>query len=193
MLSSGDRVTGRGAAQRSRGSIPLSDPATIVVVGGGPAGSFFAIRLLRRARQSGRSVRVVILEKKSEICFYQPEPFCSWEGCNYCAGGISPRLADIFSEDGIDLPDEIVESRAAEVVVHGDWKSVRLNVPEGRDMLSVFRGSRPRQRTGRYVNFDSFLLHTAVAEGAEVITGECHERALRSPGQARRRIPHADR
>jgi flavin-dependent dehydrogenase len=144
----------------------------VVVVGGGPAGSFFALRVLRRARQSGRSIRVIILEKKNEICFYQPVGFCSWEGCNYCAGGISPRLADIFREEGLVLPDEIVESRAREVVVHGDWKSVRLPIPGGRQMLSVFRGSRPRQRAGRYENFDSFLLHTAIAEGAETITAE---------------------
>ena len=165
-------MTRPAAAQRGRGSLALPDPATVVVVGGGPAGSFLAIRLLRRARQAGRSVRVVILEKKSEVCFYQPVSFCSWEGCNYCAGGISPRLADILHEEGISLPEEIIESRADEVVVHGDWKSVRLPVPEGREMLSVFRGSRPRQRAGRYSNFDSFLLHTAMDEGAEVIAAE---------------------
>jgi flavin-dependent dehydrogenase len=175
MSSSGDQVlkAARPAtAQRSRGPLPLPDAATVVVVGGGPAGSFFAIHLLRRARQSGRSIRVIILEKKNEICFYQPAGFCSWEGCNYCAGGISPRLASILREEGLGLPDEIVESRAREVVVHGDWKSVRLPVPDGREMLTVFRGSRPRQRTGRYENFDSFLLHTAIDEGAEVITAE---------------------
>ena len=161
-----------GAAQPSHGPLPLPDPATIVVVGGGPAGSFFAIHLLRRARQSGRSIRLIIIEKKNEICFYQPTGFCSWEGCNYCAGGISPRLADILREEHLPLPDEIIESRAAEVVVHGDWKSVRLPVPDGREMLTVFRGSRPRQRTGRYENFDSFLLQTAIGEGAEAITAE---------------------
>ena len=64
------------------------------------------------------------------------------------------------------------------MVVHGDWKSVRLPVPEGREMLSVFRGSRPRQRAGRYVNFDTFLLHTAIDEGAEVITAEVTQRPL---------------
>ena len=83
-----------------------------------------------------------------------------------------PRLADILREEGITLPPEIVESRAAEVVVHGDWKSVRLPVPEGREMLSVFRGSRPRQRAGRYENFDTFLLQTAIGAGAQVITGD---------------------
>jgi flavin-dependent dehydrogenase len=172
-LGNPGRDVGRaGAVQRSRGPLLLPDPATVAVTGGGPAGSFFAIRLLRRARESGRTIRVVILERKTEVCFYQPVTLHSWEGCNYCAGGISPRLADILANEGLSLPDEIVESRAEEVVVHGDWKSVRLPVPAGRQMLSVFRGSRPRKRPGRYDNFDGFLLHTAIASGAEVITGE---------------------
>ncbi len=117
-------------------------------------------------------VRVVILERKKEICFYQPSEFCSWEGCNYCAGGISPRLADTLRDNGLSLPEELIESRPSEIVVHGDWKSIELTVPEGRVMLSVFRGSRPKGREGRYFNFDSFLLHTAIAEGAQVVSGE---------------------
>lgn len=159
-----------GGARGDRVTLP--DPATVVVVGGGPAGAFFAIRLQRRARELGRSVKVVILERKREICFYSPVAFCSWEGCNYCAGGISPWLADALRQDRIDLPDEVIEGRATEVTVHGDWKSIQLPVPEGREMLSVFRGSRPRRRTGRYENFDAFLLHTAADEGAQVITAE---------------------
>jgi flavin-dependent dehydrogenase len=154
------------------GPLGLASPATVVVVGGGPAGSFLAIRLLRRARELGRLLNLTILEKKTEVCFYRPIAFSSWEGCNYCAGGISPRLADILRENGITLPDEVIESRATEVVVHGDWKSIQLPVPEEREMLSVFRGSRPRQREGRYANFDSFLLQTAADEGAHVVTAE---------------------
>ncbi|MBN1630420.1 MAG: hypothetical protein JW990_11695, partial [Thermoleophilia bacterium] len=154
------------------GSLPLPDDATVVVVGGGPAGSFFAIRLLRAARRAGRAVNVTILEKKTEICFYSPVAFSSWEGCNYCAGGVSPRLVDGLRAEAIAIPDEIIESRPTEIVVHGDWKSILLPVPEGRELLSVFRGSRPQQRTDRYLNCDIFLLHLAVDEGAQVITAD---------------------
>ncbi len=166
------RTAGRPHAGSREGLLTLPDPATIVVVGGGPAGSFFAIRMLRTARRLGRSVEVIILEKKTEICFYQPVGFCTWEGCNYCAGGISPRLADTLRENGLELPSEVVEGRATEVIVHGDWKSIQLPIPEGREMLSVFRGSRPRQREGRFTNFDTFLLRTAADEGAQVISAE---------------------
>lgn len=143
-----------------------------MVVGGGPAASFFAIRVLRRARELERTLDLTILERKTEVCFYRPLAFCSWEGCNYCAGGISPRLADALEENGITLPEEVVEGRASEVIVHGDWKNIVLPVPEDREMLSVFRGSRPKRRPGRYENFDTFLLHQAEQEGARVLTAE---------------------
>lgn len=48
----------------------LSDDPTILVIGGGPAGSFFAIQALRKARDAGRKLKVVIIEKKHELRFY---------------------------------------------------------------------------------------------------------------------------
>ena len=175
-----------GIAQRDRetaGRLTLPDGATVVVVGGGPAGSFFAIRALRKARELGRTLDLTILERKTEVCFYRPVAFCSWEGCNHCAGGVSPRLADVLKENGIPLPEEVVEGRATEVTVHGDWKSIELPVPVGREMLSVFRGSRPKQRPDRYSNFDSFLLHQAAAEGAQVLTAEVGDLRRSSSGR----------
>ncbi|OFV83311.1 MAG: hypothetical protein A2W26_12430 [Acidobacteria bacterium RBG_16_64_8] len=151
----------------------LTDGATAVVIGGGPAGSFFSIRALRRARSEGLRLNVIILEKRREVCFYQPMVACgSWEGCNYCAGGISPRLADVLRRDDLALPEEVVEGRPTEITVHGDWKSIQMPVPEGREMLTVFRGARPRQRPDRYSNLDSYLLNRAVEEGARVLAGE---------------------
>jgi flavin-dependent dehydrogenase len=159
--------------ESDRRHIALPDGATVVVVGGGPAGAFFAIRALRKARERGTQLDLLILEKKRELTFCEPTPpLASCMGCNYCAGGISPRLADVLRENGLTLPDTIIEARATTIVVHGEWKSVELPVPEGRDMFSVFRGSRPKQRLERYANFDSYLLSRAVEEGARVVTAE---------------------
>ena len=154
----------------------LPDGATIVVVGGGPAGAFFAIRMLRGARDLGKHVHLLVLEQKEEVHFGAPmSPATAWEGCNYCAGGISPRLADALSENDLALPAEIVEGKATQITVHGDWKSIEFAIPEGRDMLSVFRGSRPGRRLDRYTNLDSYLLNRAVEEGAQVITAEAQD------------------
>jgi flavin-dependent dehydrogenase len=40
---------------------PREYPGTIVVVGGGPGGAFFAMKALKLARDRGLSTRVVIL------------------------------------------------------------------------------------------------------------------------------------
>ena len=172
-----------GIAVRDRDTTTLPDKARVVVVGGGPAGSFFAIRALRKARELGRTLDLTILERKTEVCFYQPLVLRSWEGCSYCAGGISPRLADALEENGLDLPEEIIEGRASEVVVHGDWKNLELAVPDGRAMYSAFRGTRPKERQNRYTNFDSFLLLQAEQEGAKVLTADFRDIRRSSTGR----------
>jgi len=159
----------------SQGPTVLEDGATVVVVGGGPGGTFFAIRMLKQAQQSGRKINVVIIEKKKELKFFAAaQSICMREGCNYCAGGISPRLTDVLDQDDLSLPDDVLQSEFESLTVHGGWKNIKLPVPEGRRMTSVFRGSRPRNRPSRYENFDSYMLEKAVELGATVITGEVH-------------------
>ncbi len=175
----------RSPAERAERPDPrpvlLQDGATLAVVGGGPAGAFFAILAARKARALGRVLDLVIIEKNSggrDAC-----PAHIMEGCNYCAGGISPNLFDILNRNGIHLPEEIIEGRAGSVIVHGDWKSLELPVPRGRTMLSVFRGTRPQNRPSRYENFDAFLLDQAVNEGARLIRGEALDVSYAASGK----------
>lgn len=180
--------------ETDRQHVSLPDGATVIVVGGGPAGAFFAIRILRKARELGKKLEVLIIEKKREIHSSQLALLPDfWERYNYCAGSISPRMADVLLENGLTLPDETVEGTAAAVTVHGDWKSIELPIPEGRNMLSVFRSSRPGQRPGRAANFDSYLLNRAIDAGAKVITANVrdvriHQEADRWSATRRRRM-----
>lgn len=159
----------------------LRDGAEVLVVGGGPAGSFFALRLLKIARQQGRDLSVSIIDRSPEARLQVAEPatYCR-EGCNYCAGGLSPRLMEVLQNEGLDLPEAIRQAEVRTLTIQGHWKNIELEIPQGRRMICVFRGSRPMMRPHRYLNLDGYLLQQAARRGADVVTGEVAE-IKRSP------------
>lgn len=167
-----------------REHLSLPNNAIIVIVGGGPAGAFFAIQAARKARTLGKAIDLRIIEKKGDLCFYK-SIFSSnvGRGCNYCAGGISPKTMDILRDNGLSIPEEIVTGKTELLTVHGDWKSIELLVPDGRNMYSVFRGSRPAGRSFGHMNFDSYLLDKAIEEGARIINGEVEDISYTSRGK----------
>ena len=109
-------------------STSLLNGDRVAIVGGGPAGAFFAIHLLREARRLDRKIEVVIVEKRrpSDLNFM----IFQGRGCNFCAGLISPRLNEILDEYGLAIPEEIVQGRIDYVWIHGQWKNLRLRVPK---------------------------------------------------------------
>ncbi|MGD0226735.1 MAG: hypothetical protein ABSF71_30775 [Terriglobia bacterium] len=151
-------------------SMSLQNGDRIAIVGGGPAGSFFAIHLLREARRLNRHLDVVIVEKRGPTDQGSDDFQC--KGCNFCAGLISPRLNEILGAQGLVVPDEIIQGHIDYVWIHGQWKNFRLRVPKDAQMYSVFRGSLPGRRMGRPAGFDGFLLGEAVKEGARIQYGE---------------------
>ena len=156
-----------------RKRIALDPGAKVAVIGGGPAGAFFAIHLLRRAAEMGRALRVVIFERRWPARSRPADiPQAAWNGCNYCAGGISPRLSDVLKSLNIDLPEDVIQSRIHTVNIQGYWKNIELAVPEGREMLSIYRGVWPPRRTDGHHGLDSFLLQEAAKAGAELVGGE---------------------
>ena len=148
----------------------LRDNDRVAIVGGGPAGSFFAIHLLREAKRLNRHLDVVIIEKRG-LTDLGTDGFQCW-GCNFCAGGISPRLNEVLEEHGLAVPEEIIQGRIDHVWIKGQWKNFRLRVPKGMRMYSVFRGSLPSKRSGRPGGFDGFLLGEALKKGARILYGK---------------------
>jgi flavin-dependent dehydrogenase len=151
-------------------SASLLNGDRVAIVGGGPAGSFFAIHLLREARRLNRHIDVVIVEKRGPTDLGADDFQC--QGCNFCAGLISPRLNEILDAHGLVVPDEIIQGHIDYVWIQGQWKNFRLRVPKHAQMYSVFRGSLPGRRMGRPAGFDGFLLGEAVKEGARIQYGE---------------------
>lgn len=145
----------------------------MVVIGGGPAGAFFAIQLLQQAAKLKRPIKVLVFERRLETT--DPGsgtlPEC-WRGCNHCAGGISPRLNDSLRDLGLSLPEGVIQSRIRSLTIQGYWKNITLEVPAGREIYSVYRGSRPSRRRDPQQNLDGFLLQAAQIAGAEVIGAE---------------------
>jgi flavin-dependent dehydrogenase len=151
------------------GGRPLGSGDSAVVIGGGPAGAFFAIHLLREAQDLGRRIDVAIIERRGPT---QATVDC-WNrrGCTYCAGGISPRLHEILEQHGLVLPNDVIQNEIDSVLIQGEWKNFPLRVPAGQRMYTVFRGSLPGSRNGGS-GFDAFLLGEAVKAGARLLPGD---------------------
>src|ERR1019366_1175715 len=117
----------------------LQNNDCVAIVGGGPAGSFFAIQLLRETQRLNRRIHVVIVEKRGPV---ELGPDCyHCRGCSFCAGVISPRLNEILKEHDLVVPDEIIQGRFDYVWIQGQWKNFRLRVPKDMQMYSVFSGA----------------------------------------------------
>jgi flavin-dependent dehydrogenase len=164
-------------------SVSLRDDDCVAIVGGGPAGSFFAIHLLQEAKRLNRHLDVVIVEKRGLTDVGDDSFQC--RGCNFCAGGISPRLNEILEEHGLVVPEEVIQGRIDHVWIQGQWKNFRLRVPKGMQMYSVFRGSLPSRRSGRPGGFDAFLLGEAVKKGARILYGKVEAIAYATSGMPR--------
>jgi len=154
-------ITGHNSKKVSRS---LQNGATIAVVGGGPAGSFFSILALRAARERGLDLNVNLFDGKN---FLNEGP----KGCNMCAGVISRDLLGELEGLGLKIPQDRVQRRIDDYIFHTINGSHIVSAPSGKGSLPVvFRGNGPRfsGEIGR-ISFDDYLLGKAVQAGATIV------------------------
>ncbi|MEP4146131.1 MAG: hypothetical protein ABJL54_02860 [Halioglobus sp.] len=152
----------------------LPDRATVAIIGGGPAGSFTALYLLKIAKAQERRIKVLIFEHRR----FLSEGYLHYSGCPQCAGGLSPKMLDALKDLDIDLPAEVVQQDIKSIILQGRWKHIKLPVPKERRMVSVFRGVLPKEASSQQEAFDSLLLDTAIERGAIVIGSKVIDSAL---------------
>jgi flavin-dependent dehydrogenase len=142
----------------------LQDGSRIAVVGGGPAGSFFAYFLLRMAQAIDLDLDVEIFEPRS---FGR----CGPAGCNHCGGIVSESLVQILAAEGIRLPRRVVQRGVESYVVHMDVGDVAIESPVHEQRIAaLYRGNGPREGEAAPLrSFDGFLQDMAVEQGARVV------------------------
>ena len=155
---------------------PLEDGARVGVIGGGPAGSFFAIFVLDLAGRAGLRLSVDVYEPKD---FRVEGP----RGCNMCGGIVSESLVQDLAAEGIALPPTVIQRGIDSYVLHTDVGQVSIGTPRREKRIgAVHRGLGPRSAGGsRYESFDAFLLAQAEARGARVVRRRI-ERITREDG-----------
>lgn len=146
------------------GSLALSNGSRIGVIGGGPAGSFFAYFLLETAERAGLEVGVDVFEARD---FTRPGP----AGCNMCGGVVSESMVQTLATEGICFPDTVVQRGLGSFVIHSPEQTAYMDIPlQERRIGAMHRGSGPKNaRVHEWQSFDGFLLETAAARGATVI------------------------
>jgi len=142
----------------------LDHGSRIGVIGGGPAGSFFAYFLLKMAESLGLQITVDIYEPRF---FNHTGP----AGCNHCGGIVSETLVQLLAAEGINLPSSIVERGIDSYVLHMDVGNVRIDTPlYEKRIAAVFRGNGPRESVVTdVIGFDRYLLDLASSIGANVV------------------------
>ena len=143
--------------------LKLQPDSRIAVLGGGPAGSFFAYFLLDAATRADLGVSVDIYEYRD---FTVPGP----QGCNMCGGIISESLVQFLATEGISLPPEVVQRGIGSYTLHTDTGSVRIATPlQEKRIGAVHRGPGPRdQKVAVWDSFDGHLQRLARV-GAQLV------------------------
>ena len=148
----------------------LTSGNRVAVVGAGPAGSFFAIELLRRARSLG-------LEIKTDI--YDGKNFAKKgaAGCNMCAGAIGHRLIQEIERSTTTIPREVIHYEIEGYAVHYMDSYAKLKKDPDRKIYGVYRGAGPvsTENPNGARSFDQFLLTQAVSLGARHIQQNVHD------------------
>ena len=143
----------------------LKDKSNIVVIGGGPAGSFFSHFVLRLAKEYKRKVDITILDGRD---FIQKGPV----GCNMCAGVLSETLTSKMESEGIVLPKTRVQQEIDGYYLQTQERGITLHHPKPGHkprIITVFRGNGPRfSESTATISFDDFLLKHVASQGARV-------------------------
>jgi len=143
----------------------LKDDSKIAIIGGGPAGCFFAHFASKIARERGIKVDITIFEGKD---FCQKGP----RGCNMCAGVISEKLYLELKENDMLPPDRCIQKEIEGYYFQTQDGCIEVNNPNPsteKKIVTVYRGDGPMfSHPSESISFDNFLLRHVEGMGVNI-------------------------
>ncbi len=139
----------------------LEQGSRVSIVGGGPAGSLFAIHLLMQAEMKGLRLKVTIHERRSFERDGAP-------GCNMCAGILSSTFIRALARVGLTIPPSVIVSRISSYYLHTVHGTFEVPQPHPLEPIyTVYRGGGPKLAgSDEVASLDGFLLRAALERGA---------------------------
>jgi flavin-dependent dehydrogenase len=155
----------------------LRNNSNIAIIGGGPAGSFFANDAIQYAKKLGINIQITIFDGKD---FSQRGP----SGCNMSAAVIASTLHAKLIKDGIVLPERIIRQEIKGYYFQTEEYGIELYKPKqsGKSsILAVYRGNGPLYSTHTESHsFDDCLLRHVIDQGVNAIYEPVQELRLSS-------------
>lgn len=145
--------------------LSLKDGSRIAIIGGGPAGAFFAHFAHKYAEEMGVNVSVTIFDGKD---FLKKGP----KGCNLCAGVIAESLNTKLKDEGIFLPEKRIINQLEGYCLHAEGRTIHLSHTDNKTdrINTVFRGNGPRFSSfPDVISFDDFIMTWAVDMGTQIV------------------------
>ena len=141
----------------------IQNGSKIAVIGGGPAGSFFAHFILKLAREADISIKIDIYDRKTFMTHLPKD-------CNMCAGVIGSNLYKNLTREGMHLGRDIIRHEVKGYAFHSKKNTVFLHQEPFSPIYTVFRGMTPKPSGDGYISFDKYLLDNAIKSGANHIS-----------------------
>ncbi|MEK6765447.1 MAG: hypothetical protein AABY49_04365 [Planctomycetota bacterium] len=143
----------------------LKDGSKIAIIGGGPAGCFFAHFASKIARERGTKIDITIFEGKD---FCQKGP----RGCNMCAGVISEKLYGELKENGMLPPARCIQKEIEDYYFQTQDGCIEVRNPNpslDKKIITVYRGDGPMfSQQSESMSFDNFLLRHVESMGVNI-------------------------